>query len=79
MQVIQDGVGDHFENGAYYEIINFWSIFKCNTSRITKFGSENSFLGSFMRLDTRKGVNSRWPPQFRQFLLTFVNGYVEVT
>ena len=63
MQVIQDGVGDHFENGAYYEIINFWSIFNTsNTSRITKFWSENSFLGSFMRFVTRKGVNSRWPP-----------------
>ena len=78
MQVIQDGVGDHFENGAYYEIINFWSIFKCNTSRITKFGSENSFLGSFMRLGTMKGVNPRWPPRFYQFSLTFIYGYVEV-
>ena len=67
MQVIQDGVGDHFENGAYYEIINFWSIFKCNTSRITKFWSENSFQASFMTLGTRKGVNPRWPPRFHQF------------
>ena len=71
MQVIQDGVGDHFENGAYYEIINFWSIFKCNTSRITKFWSENSFLGSLMRLGTRKGGKSKMAAMIQSILINF--------
>ena len=78
-QVIQGGISGHYENGACYKIINFWSIIKCNTPRMTKFWAENSFLGSYMRFGTRKGVNPRWPPRFHQFLLTFVNSYVEVT
>ena len=73
------GVGGYFENGAFYKIISFWSIIMCNTSRITKVWSENSFLGSFMTLGTRKWVNPRWLPIFHQFRFIFVNRYVKVT
>ena len=78
-QIIQDGIGGHFENEAYHKIINFWSIFKCNTFRITKFWSENSFLGLFMTLGARKGVNPRWLPIFHPFSIIFVYRYVKVT
>ena len=50
---IQDGSDCHFENEAYYEIINILSRFKCDTSGLIKFGSESSLVGPFNSHDTR--------------------------
>ena len=45
MQVIQDGVGDHFENGAYYEIINFGVYSSVIPLELLNFGQRIHFWG----------------------------------